>query len=110
MTEDVSIASVSATKAQREQAQQIIADYIAKNIPNGIADVSKMDKVAAYVASFTYDKSNSDPYLMVLNLSLIHIYNGRCAYAVLSAPLSASQRYDRYCEKLGGRVLAVIRP
>lgn len=56
MTEDVSIASVSATKAQREQAQQIIADYIAKNIPNGIADVSKMDKVAAYVASFTYDK------------------------------------------------------
>ena len=40
MTEDVSIASVSATKAQREQAQQIIADYIAKNIPNGIADVS----------------------------------------------------------------------
>ena len=26
-----------------------------------------MDKVAAYVASFTYDKSNSDPYLMVLN-------------------------------------------
>lgn len=62
ITEDVSIASVSATKAQ-----QIIADYIAKNIPNGIADVSKMDKVAAYVASFTYDKSNSDPYLMVLN-------------------------------------------
>ena len=54
ITEDVGIASVSATKAQREQAQQIIADYIAKNIPNGIADVSKMDKVAAYVASFTY--------------------------------------------------------
>lgn len=67
ITEDVGIASVSATKAQQEQAQQIIADYIAKNIPNGIADVSKMDKVAAYVASFTYDKSNSDPYLMVLN-------------------------------------------
>lgn len=67
ITEDVGITSVSATKAQREQAQQIIADYIAKNIPNGIADVSKMDKVAAYVASFTYDKSNSDEYLMVLN-------------------------------------------
>lgn len=67
ITEDVGITSASATKAQREQAQQIIADYIAKNIPNGIADVSKMDKVAAYVASFTYDKSNSDEYLMVLN-------------------------------------------
>ena len=67
VTEDIEVVFDSATKAQREQAQQIIADYIAKNIPNGIADVSKMDKVAAYVASFTYDKSNSDPYLMVLN-------------------------------------------
>lgn len=67
ITEDIEVVFDSATKAQREQAQQIIADYIAKNIPNGIADVSKMDKVAAYVASFTYDKSNSDPYLMVLN-------------------------------------------
>lgn len=67
VTEDIEVVFDSATKAQREQAQQIIADYIAKNIPNGIADVSKMDKVAAYVASFTYDKSNSDMYLMVLN-------------------------------------------
>lgn len=67
VTEDIEVVFDSATKAQREQAQQIIADYIAKNIPNGIADVSKMDKVATYVASFTYDKSNSDPYLMVLN-------------------------------------------
>lgn len=49
VTEDVEVVFDSATKAQREQAQQIIADYIAKNIPNGIADVSKMDKVAAYV-------------------------------------------------------------
>lgn len=51
VTEDIEVVFDSATKAQREQAQQIIADYIAKNIPNGIADVSKMDKVAAYVAS-----------------------------------------------------------
>lgn len=50
VTEDIEVVFDSATKAQREQAQQIIADYIAKNIPNGIADVSKMDKVAAYVA------------------------------------------------------------
>lgn len=44
VTEDIEVVFDSATKAQREQAQQIIADYIAKNIPNGIADVSKMDK------------------------------------------------------------------
>ena len=94
MTEDVSIASVSATKAQREQAQQIIADYIAKNIPNGIADVSKMDKVAAYVASFTYDKSNSDPYLMVLNGSGSDYASAKLAvYMLGEVGLTAKTRY-----------------
>lgn len=94
MTEDVSIASVSATKAQREQAQQIIADYIAKNIPNGIADVSKMDKVAAYVASFTYDKSNSDPYLMVLNGSGNPNASAKLAvYMLGEVGLTAKTRY-----------------
>lgn len=94
ITEDVSIASVSATKAQREQAQQIIADYIAKNIPNGIADVSKMDKVAAYVASFTYDKSNSDPYLMVLNGSGNDYASAKLAvYMLGEVGLTAKTRY-----------------
>lgn len=94
ITEDVSIASVSATKAQREQAQQIIADYIAKNIPNGIADVSKMDKVAAYVASFTYDKSNSDPYLMVLNGSGSDYASAKLAvYMLGEVGLTAKTRY-----------------
>lgn len=32
VTEDIEVVFDSATKAQREQAQQIIADYIAKNI------------------------------------------------------------------------------
>lgn len=94
MTEDVGIASVSATKAQQEQAQQIIADYIAKNIPNGIADVSKMDKVAAYVASFTYDKSNSDPYLMVLNGSGNPSASAKLAvYMLEQVGLTAKIRY-----------------
>ena len=94
ITEDVSIASVSATKAQQEQAQQIIADYIAKNIPNGIADVSKMDKVAAYVASFTYDKSNSDPYLMVLNGSGSDYASAKLAvYMLGEVGLTAKTRY-----------------
>lgn len=94
ITEDVGIASVSATKAQQEQAQQIIADYIAKNIPNGIADVSKMDKVAAYVASFTYDKSNSDPYLMVLNGSGNPNASAKLAvYMLGEVGLTAKTRY-----------------
>lgn len=94
ITEDVGIASVSATKAQQEQAQQIIADYIAKNIPNGIADVSKMDKVAAYVASFTYDKSNSDPYLMVLNGSGNPSASAKLAvYMLGEVGLTAKTRY-----------------
>lgn len=94
ITEDVGIASVSATKAQQEQAQQIIADYIAKNIPNGIADVSKMDKVAAYVASFTYDKSNSDPYLMVLNGSGSDYASAKLAvYMLGEVGLTAKTRY-----------------
>ena len=94
ITEDVGITSVSATKAQREQAQQIIADYIAKNIPNGIADVSKMDKVAAYVASFTYDKSNSDPYLMVLNGSGSDYASAKLAvYMLGEVGLTAKTRY-----------------
>lgn len=94
ITEDVGIASVSATKAQQEQAQQIIADYIAKNIPNGIADVSKMDKVAAYVASFTYDKSNSDPYLMVLNGSGNPSASAKLAvYMLEQVGLTAKIRY-----------------
>ena len=94
ITEDVGIASVSATKAQQKQAQQIIADYIAKNIPNGIADVSKMDKVAAYVASFTYDKSNSDPYLMVLNGSGNPNASAKLAvYMLGEVGLTAKTRY-----------------
>lgn len=36
VTEDVEVVFDSATKAQREQAQQIIADYIAKNIPTAL--------------------------------------------------------------------------
>lgn len=94
ITEDVGITSASATKAQREQAQQIIADYIAKNIPNGIADVSKMDKVAAYVASFTYDKSNSDEYLMVLNGSGNPNASAKLAvYMLGEVGLTAKTRY-----------------
>lgn len=94
VTEDVEVVFDSATKAQREQAQQIIADYIAKNIPNGIADVSKMDKVAAYVASFTYDKSNSDPYLMVLNGSGSDYASAKLAvYMLGEVGLTAKTRY-----------------
>lgn len=94
VTEDIEVVFDSATKAQREQAQQIIADYIAKNIPNGIADVSKMDKVAAYVASFTYDKSNSDPYLMVLNGSGNPSASAKLAvYMLGEVGLTAKTRY-----------------
>lgn len=94
VTEDIEVVFDSATKAQREQAQQIIADYIAKNIPNGIADVSKMDKVAAYVASFTYDKSNSDPYLMVLNGSGNPSASAKLAvYMLEQVGLTAKIRY-----------------
>lgn len=94
VTEDIEVVFDSATKAQREQAQQIIADYIAKNIPNGIADVSKMDKVAAYVASFTYDKSNSDPYLMVLNGSGSDYASAKLAvYMLEQVGLTAKIRY-----------------
>lgn len=94
VTEDIEVVFDSATKAQREQAQQIIADYIAKNIPNGIADVSKMDKVAAYVASFTYDKSNSDPYLMVLNGSGSDYASAKLAvYMLEQVGLTAKTRY-----------------
>lgn len=94
VTEDIEVVFDSATKAQREQAQQIIADYIAKNIPNGIADVSKMDKVAAYVASFTYDKSNSDPYLMVLNGSGSDYASAKLAvYMLGEVGLTAKTRY-----------------
>ena len=94
VTEDIEVVFDSATKAQREQAQQIIADYIAKNIPNGIADVSKMDKVAAYVASFTYDKSNSDPYLMVLNGSGNPSASAKLAvYMLEQVGLTAKTRY-----------------
>lgn len=94
VTEDIEVVFDSATKAQREQAQQIIADYIAKNIPNGIADVSKMDKVAAYVASFTYDKSNSDPYLMVLNGSGSDYASAKLAvYMLGEVGLTAKIRY-----------------
>lgn len=94
ITEDVGITSAFATKAQREQAQQIIADYIAKNIPNGIAEVSKMDKVAAYVASFTYDKSNSDEYLMVLNGSGNPNASAKLAvYMLGEVGLTAKTRY-----------------
>ena len=38
VTEDIEVVFDSATKAQREQAQQIIADYIAKNIQMCIRD------------------------------------------------------------------------
>lgn len=94
VTEDIEVVFDSATKAQREQAQQIIADYIAKNIPNGIADVSKMDKVATYVASFTYDKSNSDPYLMVLNGSGNPSASAKLAvYMLEQVGLTAKIRY-----------------
>lgn len=94
VTEDIEVVFDSATKAQREQAQQIIADYIAKNIPNGIADVSKMDKVAAYVASFTYDNSNSDPYLMVLNGSGSDYASAKLAvYMLGEVGLTAKTRY-----------------
>ena len=94
VTEDIEVVFDSATKAQQEQAQQIIADYIAKNIPNGIADVSKMDKVAAYVASFTYDKSNSDPYLMVLNGSGNPSASAKLAvYMLGEVGLTAKTRY-----------------
>lgn len=94
VTEDIEVVFDSATKAQREQAQQIIADYIAKNIPNGIADVSKMDKVATYVASFTYDKSNSDPYLMVLNGSGSDYASAKLAvYMLGEVGLTAKIRY-----------------
>ena len=83
-----------ATNTQQEQAEQIIADYIAKNIPDGIADVSKMDKVAAYVASFTYDKSNSDPYLMVLNGSGNPYASAKLAvYMLGQVGLTARTRY-----------------
>ena len=94
VTEDVEVVFDSATKAQREQAKQIIADYIAKNIPDTLADVTKMNKVAAYVASFTYDKSNSDEYLMVLNGSGNPSASAKLAvYMLGEVGLTAKTRY-----------------
>lgn len=94
IADEVEETTAYATKAQQEEAQQIIANYIAKNIPDGIADVSKMDKIAGYVASFTYDKSNSDPYLMVLNGSGNPYASANLAvYMLEQVGLTAKTRY-----------------
>ena len=94
ITKDVEITSAIATTEQREEAQQKIADYIARNIPDSLADVTKMNKVAAYVASFTYDKSNSDEYLMVLNGSGNPNASAKLAvYMLKQVGLAAKTRY-----------------